>query len=103
LGKAEAEARYVMHKSRPGVTPCGFIRDCRFPSSAAIIITGECRKGSAVLRKTRRVESAGPLGQLSRGMSYEIRDCQNGNATRLMNPTGVNRRPRLSSSGGSHL
>jgi hypothetical protein len=37
-----------MHKSRPGVTPCGFIRDCRFPSSAAIIITGELRKGSAV-------------------------------------------------------
>ena len=37
-------------------------------------------------RKTRRVELAGPLGQFSRGMSYEIRDCQNGNATRLTNP-----------------
>src|SRR5713101_2041391 len=27
------------------MTPCGFIRDCRFPGSAAVITTGEQRKG----------------------------------------------------------
>src|SRR5450631_14677 len=29
------------------MTPCGLIRDCRFPSSAAGITTDERRKGSA--------------------------------------------------------
>jgi hypothetical protein len=42
-------------KSRAGMTPCGSIRDCRFPSSAAAMITDEQRKGSAAARKTRRV------------------------------------------------
>jgi hypothetical protein len=34
-------------KSRPGMTPCGLLRDCRFPSSAAAMITGERREGSS--------------------------------------------------------
>jgi hypothetical protein len=38
-------------KSRPGITPCGLIRDCRFPSSVAVVISGEERKGSGLLRK----------------------------------------------------
>src|ERR1700681_4740915 len=42
------------------MTPCGFLRDCRFPSSAAVIITGEWREGCAVARKARRREPAGP-------------------------------------------
>jgi hypothetical protein len=38
-------------KSRPGMTPCGFVRDCQFPGSVAAIITGEWRQGSAYRRK----------------------------------------------------
>src|ERR1700726_1484703 len=41
-----------MHKSRPGITPCGFIRDCWFPSSITlVIITGEERKGSGTAQE----------------------------------------------------
>jgi hypothetical protein len=43
-------------KSRPGITPCGLIRDCRFPSSiAAGVTSGEERKGSGLL-------SSSPVG-----------------------------------------
>jgi hypothetical protein len=38
-------------KSRTGITPCGLIRDCWFPSSVAVVISGEERKGSGLLRK----------------------------------------------------
>ena len=39
-------------KSRPGITPCGLIRDCWFPSSIAVLVmSGEERKGSRLLRK----------------------------------------------------
>jgi hypothetical protein len=43
------------------MTPCGLLRDCRFPSSAAGIIIDERRKGSACGKKNpgRRVK---PLG-----------------------------------------
>jgi len=47
-----ARSRVRMQKSRPGMTPCGFIRDCRFPSSAAAILTGERCKGSARFGRT---------------------------------------------------
>jgi hypothetical protein len=40
------------------MTPCGFIRDCRFPSSAAAMITGEQRKRFRGGLKTRRREPA---------------------------------------------
>jgi hypothetical protein len=46
------------------MTPCGFIRDCRFTSSAAVMITGEWREGSAVVRKARRREPAGFSGSI---------------------------------------
>jgi hypothetical protein len=46
-------------KSRPGITPCGLIRDCWFPSSIAlVIISGEERKGSGPLRKDSASRSA---------------------------------------------
>jgi len=34
-------------KGRPGITPYGLIRDCWSPSSVAVVISGEERKGSA--------------------------------------------------------
>jgi hypothetical protein len=37
-------------KSRTGITPCGLIRDYWFPSSVAVVISGEDRKGSGLLR-----------------------------------------------------
>jgi hypothetical protein len=53
------------------MTPCGLIRDCRFPSSAAGMITDEHRKGSACRKKNRRREPAGLFAdagfQMTRG------------------------------------
>ena len=36
-------------KSRTGITPCGLIRDCWFPSSVTVVISGGERKGSGPL------------------------------------------------------
>ena len=45
-------------KSRTGITPCGLIRDCWFPSCVAVLISGEERKGSGLLRKDSAGRSA---------------------------------------------
>jgi hypothetical protein len=60
-----------MHKSRPGVTPCGFIRDCRFPSSVACSIINRraaqrfrvpvTRKTSVEAQDRQRVQVTWPL------------------------------------------
>jgi hypothetical protein len=49
-------------KSRTGITPCGLIRDCWFPSSVAVLISGEERKGSGLLRKDSAGRSAPAQG-----------------------------------------
>jgi hypothetical protein len=49
-------------KSRTGITPCGLIRDCWFPSSVAVLISGEERKGSGLLRKYSARRSAPAQG-----------------------------------------
>ena len=46
------EAGYA--KSRPGMTPFGLIRDCRFPSSAA------ARDNRRALQRFHRPEKGGP-------------------------------------------
>jgi hypothetical protein len=49
-------------KSRTGITPCGLIRDCWFPSSVAVLISGEERNGSGLLRKDSAGRSAPAQG-----------------------------------------
>ena len=50
-------------KNRPGITPCGLIRNCWFPSSVAVVtISGEQRKGSGLLRKQSAGRSAPAQG-----------------------------------------
>jgi len=61
-------------KSRTGITPCGLIRDCWFPSSVAVVISGEERKGSGLLRKDSASRSApahGSPGLLTRGCQFD--------------------------------
>lgn len=60
-------------KSRTGITPCGLIRDCWFPSSVAVVISGEERKGSGLLRKDSASRSATAQGSpalLTRGCQF---------------------------------
>jgi hypothetical protein len=49
-------------KSHTGITPCGLIRDCWFPSSADVKISGEEREGSGLLGKDSGGRSAPTQG-----------------------------------------
>jgi hypothetical protein len=77
-------------KSRPGITPCGLIRDCWFPSSVAVMISGGERKGSGLLRKysVRDIQAEATTNHLVNGVARGSRPSHHYGMEALNGPSG---------------